>query len=179
MDINTIAQCVHGAVPKMVVDRFNDMLLEFMLNLKNTFQGYELKFTTAMNELHLAITIGTADVPIKLFAQAMGDTGYQKCIEKQEAFIFELFSSVKFLVEFDVKAIWTECPESVRNNIWLYLIELASLVRSYKKATAVSKDDVVHKMQQMEKRMDSMLQSGMSPNQIMSTMIGQAAAINK
>lgn len=179
MDFASMAQCIQGAVPGMVVSRFNETLLEFMVNLRNTFPSFELQLQTAINELQLVGRLAQPDMVVKLFVEVLGEDGYDKCLSREEAFLDQMFSTLKFLKDFDLVSVWGECPDEVKENVWLYLIELASLARSYKRASATNTADVIKRMEELDKKMDTMLQQGLNPHQILGSLIGQAAAAAK
>ena len=173
MDISSIAQCVHRAVPNMMIVRFNETLLEFLSNLKNTFPDYELQFTTATNELQLALRLGRPEVAMNMFSAVLGDDGLDKCIRHDEEFVFKLFSVIDFLKQFNVRDIWHQCPEDVRDHIWLYVIELASLVRSYNQAMKTTPEDVVRQVQGKDQQIEAMLTTGMAPMDILKALIAK------
>lgn len=158
----------------MMVARFNETLLEFLVNLRNTFPEYQLKFTTAMNELQLGLSLGREDIALKTFQMVLDKDGYDKCVRKDEQFVFRLFSVVPFLTDFNISDIWAQCPDEVKDNIWLYLLELASLIQSYTKASKSSTEDVVRKMQDLDKKVEGMLQTGMNPNDVLSSLLSAA-----
>ena len=166
-----IAQCIQGAVPNMMVTRFNETLMEFLVNLRNVFPEYALKFTTAINELQLGLSMGSEDLALKTFQLVLGADGYHKCVCKDEQFVFRLFKDVGFLKDFNITDIWSQCPREVKDNIWLYLLELAGLIQSYTKASKSSTEDVVRKMQDLDKKVEGMLQTGMNPNDVLSSLL--------
>ena len=179
MDLNVISSYIHGAVPNMMVARFNDTLMEFLVNLRNTFPDYELRFTTAMNELQLSQTLGHSDIAIRMFADVLGvlgPEGVDACARKDDKFLFRVFGEIGFLKEFKVHEIWSECPVEVQDTIWLYLIELTSLVHTFTKAGSVSKQDVMAKLQVLDQQVEGMLKKGMDPSEVLSAMLSAKTA---
>lgn len=174
MDVESMARCIHGAVPKMVVSRFNDTLVEFLDNLRNTFPDQELVLTRATNELRLLLSLGNKELPVQTFLKCAGRDGLQRCLQGDAEHMMKCVSMLGALDGLDVSELWQECPDEVRQNIGLYMMELASLAQAYSKATQTTPDSVVRQMQQLDARLDGMLQSGLSPHQILGSLVGQA-----
>lgn len=172
MDMNMIADCVQGAVPPMLVARFNDTLFEFLSNLRDTFPDYELVLTRASNELQLALRMGQKDLAMHMFVAAIHTDGYDKLVHKNEEFLFKLCGVIDFMKELNMKSLWSECPVEVRDNVWLYLIELASLAQSYSKATTTTnRSDMLRTMETLDRKIEGMLQSGMPPNDVLNALL--------
>jgi hypothetical protein len=174
MDLPSLTRCIHGAVPKMIVERFNDMLTEFMMNLRDTFVGCELEITAGVNQLQLAIKFGKEDIAVQVLAKLLTPDMYDRCTKRDEQVLKHVFRELKQFISVDMDQLWQQCPAEVRENIWLYVVELATLVKKYQNATSCSQEDVLRKVEQIDGRVHGMMQQGMTPTEVLGSLMSAA-----
>lgn len=175
MDLNAIAHCLSNTMPNRFSNKFNQTLLDFLDNLKNTFPGYELELTVQINSIHLAVSVGQSTLPIKVFWQAMGDEGFDKCVARDQDFMLHQFASMEALKDFDIQTLWHECPPEVQENIWLYMIELATTAKEF----ANAKDGFMHRLGEIDQQVDTLMNQGASPHEIITKMLSAMKAQKK
>lgn len=161
-------EAIARTVPDILVTRFNETLLDFVEQLHIVFPSAAVSLTAVSNELMMAKMFGQDRLPIMTMANIVntpiGEGKQLKWLiaNKDERFIYEYADKFRFLSTLNIRDHWEKTSEPVRENIWLYLIELTGIAESFCRSN--SHDEVQKNLQRIQKMVDEVVSADNSTN---------------
>lgn len=189
-ETDDIVSAALATVPMVLSKRFNSCLLEFMNQLREVFPDASVRIKCAQNELAIAMAMGFESLPVMAFLTVIEKTcppddpnprnRNQKLktliATRNPDFITHHISSIGLMNNLAIHEYWDAANDQIRENVWLFLIELAGIADAYGKSLhpkTASKQELTKKLERVGDIVDDAIKAGMSPDESLKKVLRQ------